>query len=72
MACLAANERLKNYPRVLLGSFLPFPVYHLHDPYTLDPAYLETCMDRIEAATQRLLVSLNGEPASGQSASDRP
>lgn len=51
MRKLAADPRVVHLPRGLLGAPL-FP--HLHDPYKLSPAYLETCLDRIEAAFDQL------------------
>ena len=51
---LAELESLRDLPRVLLGTFAHPPVPHLHDPYKLNPAYLETCLDRISGAVTRL------------------
>lgn len=47
---LRANPSLTRLPRDLLGRFARLPVPHLHDPYMIDPAYLPTCLDRIENA----------------------
>lgn len=54
LAKLGAVPALAELPRGLLGAYLSPPVPHLHDPYQLDPAYLPTCLDRIERATRRL------------------
>lgn len=47
---LAANPRLRHLPRSLLGLYTRPRVPHLHDPYSLDNAYMETCLARIETA----------------------
>jgi protein-tyrosine phosphatase len=54
---LAADPQLALQPRGLLGSYARFPVPHLHDPYKLDPAYIATCLTRIEDAVARLCLS---------------
>lgn len=51
---LRANPSLIRLPRNLLGRFARPPVPHLHDPYMIDPAYLPTCLDRIESAVVNL------------------
>jgi protein-tyrosine phosphatase len=51
---LAAHPGLKGLPRVLLGSYAPTPVPHLHDPYGLSDAYLETCLRRVNGAVRQL------------------
>lgn len=51
---LRADPRLGRTPRDLLGRHLWPPVPHLHDPYLIDPAYLPTCLDRIERAVLNL------------------
>ncbi len=51
---LRANPSLTRLPRNLLGRFATPPVPHLHDPYMIDPAYLPTCLDRIERAVVNL------------------
>ena len=51
---LRANPALTRLPRNLLGRFARPPVPHLHDPYMIDPAYLPTCLDRIERAVVNL------------------
>ncbi|WP_295640096.1 phosphotyrosine protein phosphatase [Novosphingobium sp.] len=51
---LRANPSLTRLPRNLLGRFARPPVPHLHDPYMIDPAYLPTCLDRIESAVVNL------------------
>ena len=57
---LASNPSLVDLPRVLLGSYASPPVPHLHDPYELDPAYMQTCLRRIESAVTRLAVAFPG------------
>lgn len=61
---LAADPVLGAFPRVLLGSYLPVPVPHLHDPYMIAEDYLPTCLDRIENAVRHLCRSF---PAAGTS-----
>lgn len=51
---LAANERLRDLPRGLLGRYGAFSTPHLHDPYELGAPYMATCLTRIEAAVSRL------------------
>jgi len=51
---LRANPSLTRLPRNLLGRFARPSVPHLHDPYMIDPAYLPTCLDRIESAVVNL------------------
>ena len=52
---LAANPKTANLPRGLLGSYASPPVPHLHDPYQLDPAYMDVCLARIERAVTGLV-----------------
>jgi protein-tyrosine phosphatase len=52
---LATNGIVGTIPRVLLGRWSRPPFPHLHDPYALSAEYLPVCLDRIEAATRRLL-----------------
>lgn len=54
---LAAMEAFRNVSRGLLGAYAAPPLPHLHDPYQLDPAYMELCLQRIETAVQRLALS---------------
>lgn len=54
MRKLAANEQLSELPRALLGTYAKVPVPHLHDPYKLDPEYMDTCLARIDEAVTRL------------------
>ena len=51
---LAADPRLRDLPRGVLGAWASPPVPHLHDPYRLDPAYMVTCLKRVESAVQHL------------------
>lgn len=48
---------MQRAPRGLLGAYAAPPLPHLHDPYKLDPAYMEVCLRRIETAVQRLALS---------------
>ena len=52
---LAANPKTAGLPRGLLGSYASPPVPHLHDPYQLDPAYMDMCLTRIERAVAGLI-----------------
>ena len=47
---IAADARLTDLPRSLLGLYTEPRVPHLHDPYGLSPAYMRTCLRRIESA----------------------
>ncbi|GGC40187.1 hypothetical protein GCM10011371_29440 [Novosphingobium marinum] len=49
---LSALSGLAHLPRGLLGAYAGVP--HLHDPFGLDPAYMETCLTRIEEAVRAL------------------
>ena len=60
---LAANPLTANLPRGLLGSYAAPPVPHLHDPYKLDPAYMDVCLDRIERAVAALTTRYPGATA---------
>jgi protein-tyrosine phosphatase len=51
---LAAIETLAHLPRGLLGRYACPPMPHLHDPYLLDPAFMEVCLRRVETAVQAL------------------
>ncbi len=62
---LAADSRLAHLPRGLLGTHARPPLPHLHDPYQLDPAYMPTCLSRIEDAVARLCLSYPGARVSG-------
>lgn len=52
---LAADPRLRELPRLLLGTFANPPLPHLHDPYELGPAYMARCLGRIDGAVRRLV-----------------
>ena len=52
---LAANPKTASLPRGLLGAYASSPVPHLHDPYQLDPAYMDLCLTRIERAVAGLV-----------------
>lgn len=51
---LAAMPGLAHLPRGLLGSYAAVPVPHLHDPYRLDPVFMEICLRRVESAVRGL------------------
>ncbi len=57
---LAALPNLAYLPRGLLGSYASPPMPHLHDPYLLDPAFMEACLRRVESAVQGLAVMYPG------------
>ena len=52
---LTADPKTADLPRGLLGSYARPPVPHLHDPYQLDPVYIEVCLARIERAVAKLV-----------------
>ena len=52
---LAANPKTADLPRGMLGAYASPPVPHLHDPYQLDPAYMDVCLSRIERAVAALV-----------------
>lgn len=51
---LGALDDLAHLPRGLLGSYARPPIPHLHDPYRLDPAFMEICLRRVESAVKGL------------------
>ncbi len=51
---LAGLAGLAHLPRGLLGRYATPPMLHLHDPYRLDPAFMEVCLRRVESAVQGL------------------
>jgi len=51
---LAAEPRLKDVPRALLGLWGRPPLGHLHDPFSLHPGYMDVCLKRIDGAVKRL------------------
>lgn len=57
---LASLPELSRLPRTLLGLYARPRAPHLHDPYALDDAYLETCLTRIRSATISLAVAFPG------------
>jgi protein-tyrosine phosphatase len=57
---MAADARLANLPRGLLGLYASPPVPHLHDPYEIDPAYMLPCLKRIASAVTTLSVAFPG------------
>ncbi len=57
---LAALEHLAHLPRGLLGSYTSPPMPHLHDPYRLDPAFMEVCLRRVESGLIRLAQAYPG------------
>ena len=52
---LAADPRLGDVPRLLLGTFASPPLPHLHDPFEHDGAYMARCLGRIDDAVRRLV-----------------
>ncbi|WP_300113982.1 phosphotyrosine protein phosphatase [Sphingobium sp.] len=60
LARLAADPRLRDVPRTLLGRWTRPMTPHLHDPYGLDEDYMAQCLTRIERAVARIAVSLPG------------
>ena len=52
---LAADPRLRDVPRLLLGTFASPPLPHLHDPFEHDGAYMARCLGRIDDAVRRLV-----------------
>lgn len=57
---LARHEALRDLPSGLLGNYARPAFPHLHDPYKLDPQYMDVCLARIEGATKRLSLSYPG------------
>jgi protein-tyrosine phosphatase len=55
MRKLAVHPLTAVLPRGLLGTYAQPSFPHLHDPYKLDPAYLEVCLTRIERAVDALV-----------------
>ncbi|MET0136872.1 MAG: phosphotyrosine protein phosphatase [Sphingobium sp.] len=51
---LASDPRLGSLPRTLLGLYTRPRIPHLHDPYALDPAYMDICLARIATAMPAL------------------
>jgi protein-tyrosine phosphatase len=47
-------------PRTLLGLWTRPYMPHLHDPYKLDPLYMDVCLARIEEAVSRLANAFPG------------
>ena len=60
---LAMGALTAGLPRGLLGSYASPPVPHLHDPYKLDPAYMDVCLVRIERAMAALVTRYPGAAA---------
>jgi protein-tyrosine phosphatase len=60
MQRLAADPRLSQVPRMLLGRWTRPMMPHLHDPYGLDDRYMAQCLRRIDAAVARLAFSFPG------------
>ena len=57
---LAADPRLRDVPRALLGRWTWPMMPHLHDPYGLDDRYMARCLGRIDRAVARLALSFPG------------
>ncbi len=62
---LARLDTLSHLPRGLLGAYARPPLPHLHDPYRLDPAFMEVCLRRVESAVQGLALMYPGAQSSG-------
>jgi protein-tyrosine phosphatase len=60
MRRLAADPRLADVPRLLLGRWTRPMLPHLHDPYSLDDRYMARCLLRIEGAVGRLVSAFPG------------
>ncbi len=57
---MGSNDRIAHVPRTLLGLWASPKMPHLHDPYELDPAYMDTCLQRIELAIPALVNAFPG------------
>jgi protein-tyrosine phosphatase len=57
---LEARPAFADVPRSLLGLWSTPRFPHLHDPYQLDPAYMETCLARVERAVCGLAKAFPG------------
>jgi protein-tyrosine phosphatase len=57
---LAADPRLGDLPRMLLGRWTRPMLPHLHDPYGLDDRYMATCLARIDKAIGGLVSAFPG------------
>lgn len=57
---LAADPRLADRPRLLLGRWTRPALPHLHDPYELDDRYMAQCLCRIEGAVDALVKGFPG------------
>lgn len=62
---LASLDALSHLPRGLLGAYARPPMPHLHDPYRLDPAFMEVCLRRVKSAVQGLARMYPGAQSSG-------
>jgi protein-tyrosine phosphatase len=61
---LAADPRLHDVPRTLLGLWTQPRYPHLHDPYQLDNRYMRTCLTRVQQAVANLAKAYPGAKAS--------
>jgi protein-tyrosine phosphatase len=57
---IAHNAKIADVPRSLLGLWAIPKTPHLHDPYELDPAYMDTCLRRIERIIPALVTAFPG------------
>jgi protein-tyrosine phosphatase len=57
---IAHNAKIADVPRSLLGLWASPKMPHLHDPYELDPAYMDTCLRRIERTIPALINAFPG------------
>ena len=51
---MSVLPKLAEMPRTLLGLYADPLCPHLHDPYGLDPIYMETCLTRIASSIGKL------------------
>jgi protein-tyrosine phosphatase len=57
---IAYNQKIADVPRSLLGLWATPKMPHLHDPYELHPAYMDTCLRRIARTIPALVTSFPG------------
>ncbi len=65
---LAADPRVADLPRALLGRWTRPMLPHLHDPYGLDDRYMARCLKRIERTIPALVSAFPNARLSGPSA----
>jgi protein-tyrosine phosphatase len=57
---IAHNAKIADVPRSLLGLWATPKMPHLHDPYELDPAYMDTCLRLIARTIPALVTAFPG------------